>query len=193
VPVLLVEQDSEYLGGSTQALAPIRFEAGGRSHELSLDHGQHCLWTQYHDMRALLRRYHLFGNLISCDATQYVVDDGAEVRRLPPFDVSPLRPHPTLAHFLVHLFQATHATGLSPKDYARLLRAMPKLSTAFAFRPPTRFSSAKAWAPWLVRSPEAPSPLQRLARKGRATLSGWSDLVSTPSNGMPLATGRAVM
>lgn len=134
VPVLLLEAHSDFLGGRTQALSPMRFEVDGRSHELSLDHGQHCLWAQYHNMRALLERYGLLGNLVSCDATQYVVDDGASVRRLPPFDVNPLRPQPTLGHFFLHLFQATHSTDLGAKDYARLLRALPKLSTALAFQ-----------------------------------------------------------
>lgn len=133
VPVLLLEQHADFLGGRTQALSPMRFEVNGRSQELSLDHGQHCLWSQYHNMRALMARYELLSNLVSCEATQYVVDDGNEVQRLPPFDVNPLRPHPTLVHFLLHLFQATHSTNLGTKDYARLLRALPKLSTAFAF------------------------------------------------------------
>jgi isorenieratene synthase len=133
IPVVLLEADLRFFGGRTSAKASMRFELGGTPHELSVDHGQHCVWTQYHNMRSLLAHQGLLGHLVPCQGAQYVVDDGDRVHRLPMLDVNPLRPHPTLAHVLWHLFGATRWPTMGLLDYARLVRALPRLASVFAF------------------------------------------------------------
>ena len=56
VPVLLCEAHPDWLGGRTRARDPYTFTWNGERHTQSFDHGQHCIWTQYWNMRALLER-----------------------------------------------------------------------------------------------------------------------------------------
>lgn len=93
LPVLLCEAHPEFLGGRTRARAPYRFSMRGEVHSQSFDHGQHCMWTQYWNMRALLERLGIWDEHVRpCATTRYLFDDGEEVRRLAPFNVDPRDP-----------------------------------------------------------------------------------------------------
>lgn len=131
--VVLVESHPEFLGGRTRGRAPYRFAWNGVEHEHSFDHGQHCLWAQYWNMRALLARLGLDRNVRSCETTRYLVDDGELVHRLQPFDVDPARPPRSLLHFLMHLAEATRVPGWGTVDTARLAAALPRLAATWAF------------------------------------------------------------
>ncbi len=131
--VVLLEAHPEFLGGRTRGRRPYRFTWNGVEHEHSFDHGQHCLWAQYWNMRTLLARLGLDGNVRSCETTRYLVDDGALVHRLQPFDVDPARPPRSLLHFLMHLAAATRVPGWSTIDTAQLATALPRLAATWAF------------------------------------------------------------
>lgn len=131
--VVLVEAHPEFLGGRTRGRSPYRFAWNGVTHEHSFDHGQHCLWAQYWNMRALLARLGLDRNVRSCETTRYLVDDGTTVHRLQPFDVDPGRPPRSLIHFLAHLAKATRVPGWTAADTARLATALPRLAVAWSF------------------------------------------------------------
>ena len=135
IEVVLCEAHPEFLGGRTRARAPYRFAWRGEEHEHSFDHGQHCMWTQYWNMRALLQRLGIYDRYVrSCDTTRYIVDDGDSVHRLAPFDVDPARTHPTVVHFFLHLVEAMRLPGWTVADTAKLVVALPRLLTTWAFR-----------------------------------------------------------
>jgi choline dehydrogenase-like flavoprotein len=131
--VVLLESHPDFLGGRTRAREPYRFSWNGVEHVHSFDHGQHCMWAQYWNMRALLARLGLDRNVRSCETTRYLVDDGETVHRLQPFDVDPARPPRTLLHFLAHLAKATRVPGWSAGDSAQLVAALPRLAATWAF------------------------------------------------------------
>jgi isorenieratene synthase len=132
--VVLCEAHPAFLGGRTRARPPYYFRWQGRTHAQSFDHGQHCLWTQYWNMRALLNRLGISTrSLRSCDTTRYLYDDGRAVHRLEPFDVNPANPRPTLLHFLAHMRQATRVPGWTRSDTFRLATALPRLAAAWSF------------------------------------------------------------
>jgi isorenieratene synthase len=134
IPVTLCERHPRYLGGRTQQRDPYRFEHAGTEYEHSLDHGQHCMWFQYNNMRALMTRLGILETATrACEYTCYVVDDGEDVQRLTPFDVHPDRVPPTLAHFFVHLGDATRARGWGVADSVRFMRAVPRLLATYGF------------------------------------------------------------
>lgn len=140
--VILLESHPDFLGGRTRGREPYRFDWNGVSHEHSFDHGQHCMWTQYWNMRHLLGRLGLDRNVRHCETTRYLVDDGTDVHRLRPFDVDPTRPPKSLLHFLAHLASATRVPGWSAADTARLATALPRLAVAWAFDHATSY---EAW------------------------------------------------
>jgi uncharacterized protein with NAD-binding domain and iron-sulfur cluster len=134
--VVLCESHPAFLGGRTRAREPYRFRWKGRLYEQSFDHGQHCIWTQYWNMRGLLDRFGIFTrNVGPCDHARYLFDDGRAVQRLVPFNINPSEKHPTLLHFLVHLAQATRTPGWRRTDTVRLAAALPRLATAPRARP----------------------------------------------------------
>ncbi len=114
-------------------LAPIEFIDNGARHVFPLDHGQHCLWTQYHNMRWLLGEIGLISELVPTEGTQFIVDDGIRVTRTPRLDTDPRSPHPTFAHFFFHLLSSTGFLELSRRDRVKMIRLSPKLATAAAF------------------------------------------------------------
>ena len=134
LPVTLCEAHPRFLGGRTRQREPYSFSWNGERHVHTLDHGQHCMWFQYWNMRALLDRVGILATSARhCDTTCYVIDHGEVVHRTTPFDVNPDRVPPTLAHFLLHLGQATRPPGMRARDWIALLSAWPKLLSAFAF------------------------------------------------------------
>ncbi len=134
IEVVLCEAHPEFLGGRTRGRPPYRFVWRGEEHVHSFDHGQHCMWTQYWNMRALLQRLDIFDRSVRpCSTTRYLVDDGDLVHRLTPFDVDPSKAQPTLLHFLVHLTKAMRVPGWTVGDSARLVAALPRLLATSAF------------------------------------------------------------
>jgi len=132
--VLLCEAHPRFLGGRTRARAPYSFTWNGVEHTHSFDHGQHCMWTQYWNMRALLERLGIYATSVQpCETTRYVVDDGTTVHRLAPFDVDPGRPPASLLHFFAHMGSAMRVPGWSLGDSARLATALPRLIATWAF------------------------------------------------------------
>jgi isorenieratene synthase len=132
--VVLCESHPAFLGGRTRARNPYRFRWKGRLYEQSFDHGQHCIWTQYWNMRAMLARLGIFARGVGpCDQARYLFDDGLEVHRLAPFNINPSDKHPTLLHFLAHLVQATRVPGWRQADTLRLAAALPRLASAWSF------------------------------------------------------------
>jgi isorenieratene synthase len=132
--VTLCEAHPTFLGGRTRAREPYRFCWRGHEYEQSFDHGQHCMWTQYWNMRSLLVRLGLFDKAVRpCDAARYLFDDGEIVHRLAPLNVSPTDPHPTLVHFAAHIAQAMRVPGWTAADSLRLASALPKLASVFSF------------------------------------------------------------
>jgi isorenieratene synthase len=135
VPVTLVEAHPRFVGGRTRARAPYRFDFAGRTHEHSLDHGQHCMWFQYHNMRALLGRLGIWERSArECISTRYIIDDGDRVTRLPPFDVQPSHVAASRWRFLVDLARASGSLDLGAGDVGRLARALPRLLQIATFR-----------------------------------------------------------
>src|SRR5262249_49903371 len=131
----LCESHPEFLGGRTRARAPYRFTWRGREHGHSFDHGQHCLWTQYWNIRAVLGRLGIYARYVrACATTRHLVDDGTTVHRLRPFDVNPDNVPPSIWHFFVHLATAMRVPGWRAADSARLITALPKLLATSAFR-----------------------------------------------------------
>jgi len=132
--VVLCESHRDFLGGRTRARKPYRFRWKGEEHEQSFDHGQHCMWTQYWNMRSLLDRLGIFARAVRpCQTTRYLFDDGDAVRRLAPFNVNPNHPQPTMFHFLSHMARATRAPGWTHMDSLRLVAALPKLVATLSF------------------------------------------------------------
>jgi isorenieratene synthase len=132
--VVLCEAHPKFLGGRTRAREPYRFTWRGQEHEHSFDHGQHCMWAQYWNMRALLERLGIHATSVRpCSTTRYLVDDGDRVHRLTPFDVDPANPPATLLHFFAHLTSAMRVPGWRVADSARLAAALPKLFATWAF------------------------------------------------------------
>lgn len=132
--VVLCESHPTFLGGRTRAREPYRFRWNGRLFQQSFDHGQHCIWTQYWNMQALLDRLGIFKlGVRPCEHARYLFDDGGAVHRLLPFDINPTNKHPTLLHFLAHLAQATRVPGWKQADTLRLAAALPRLVTAWSF------------------------------------------------------------
>jgi isorenieratene synthase len=135
VPVTLAEAHSRFIGGRTRARAPYRFEFAGRTHEHSLDHGQHCMWFQYHNMRGLLRWLGIWeGAARECTSTRYIIDDGDRVTRLPPFDVQPSHVAANRWQFLADLARASGSFDLGARDLGRLAQALPRLLQIATFR-----------------------------------------------------------
>jgi isorenieratene synthase len=134
VDVLLCEAHPDFLGGRTRAREPYRFRWQGEEHTHSFDHGQHCMWSQYWNMRALLQRLGIFARHVQpCDSTRYLFDDGRDVHRLAPFNVDPADPQPTLLHFLAHMIGAMRAPGWRRADTLRLAMALPRLAATAGF------------------------------------------------------------
>lgn len=134
VDVLLCEAHPEFLGGRTRARRPYRFDWNGRTYTHSFDHGQHCMWSQYWNMKALLARVGVLAtNVRPCDTTRYLFDDGSTVHRLAPFDVHPARRPASLFHFFAHMTSAMRVPGWSVADTRRLLTALPRLAVAWGF------------------------------------------------------------
>jgi carotenoid phi-ring synthase / carotenoid chi-ring synthase len=132
--VVLCEQHPAFLGGRTRARKPYRFWCHGRPYTQSFDHGQHCMWTQYWNMRALLERLGIFSHAVRpCDSARYLFDDGAAVHRLAPLNIDPTNKHPTLLHFVGHMARATLVPGWTRADTLRLAAALPRLAAAWSF------------------------------------------------------------
>jgi isorenieratene synthase len=128
LPVTLCEAHPRFVGGRTRARDDYQFQWGGQTHRHSLDHGQHCMWFQYYNMRRLLQRLGLWQSGVrECVSTRYIVDEGDEIVRLPPFDVRPSNAAPSRLHFLRDLARATVASRPGARDVARLARALPRL------------------------------------------------------------------
>jgi isorenieratene synthase len=133
--VTVLEAHPRYLGGRTCERESYSFEHAGQLHTHSSDHGQHCLWHQYHNMRHLLRRLGIWDRwVVPGERAQYIVDDGATVHALQPFDVHPGRAQPSLLHFYWDLLRASRAPGWRTTDTIRLLRSLPRLGATLAFR-----------------------------------------------------------
>ena len=132
--VVLCELHPSFLGGRTRARKPYRFRCRGRTYTQSFDHGQHCMWTQYWNMRALLERLGIFSRAVRpCDSARYLFDDGAAVHRLGLLNINPDDKHPTLLHFLTHMARATRVPGWKQRDTLRLAAALPRLAAAWSF------------------------------------------------------------
>jgi isorenieratene synthase len=132
--VVLCEKHPHVLGGRTRARSPYRFRCHRRPFTQSFDHGQHCLWTQYWNLRALLERLGVFAGAVRpCDSARYLFDDGTMVHRLAPLNINPGDKHPTLLHFLAHMARATRVPGWGQGDTLRLAAALPRLAAAGAF------------------------------------------------------------
>jgi isorenieratene synthase len=135
VPVMLAEAHPRFMGGRTRARAPYRFDLAGTTHEHSLDHGQHCMWFQYYNMRALLRRLGIWDLAArECTSTRYIMDVGGRLTRLPPFDVQPSHVAANRWRFLVDLARASGSLDLGARDVGRLARALPRLLQIATFR-----------------------------------------------------------
>jgi isorenieratene synthase len=135
VEVTLCEAHPRYLGGRTRARDPYRFALAGRIHEQSLDHGQHCMWFQYYNMRRLLERLGIWSLAVrECTSTRYIVDKGDRVVRLPPFDVRPSNAVASRWRFLRDLARASGAERLGVRDLGRLAFALPRLLQISTFR-----------------------------------------------------------
>ncbi|MEJ7734306.1 MAG: FAD-dependent oxidoreductase [Polyangiaceae bacterium] len=117
VDVTVCERHPRYLGGRTRQRDGYQFELGGETFRHSLDHGQHCMWFQYHNMRALLRRLGILESAArACEYTCYVLDEGdmekavttgmlaascvLEDRGMPAIPVRSLRPKTRLQSLL---------------------------------------------------------------------------------------------
>jgi isorenieratene synthase len=134
LPVVLCEAHPSFLGGRTRAREPYRFRFRGEDHVQSFDHGQHCMWTQYWNMKALLARLGIFQRAVRpCATTRYLYDDGDTVHRLAPFNVDPEDEHPTFFHFAAHMARSMRMPGWSASDSLRLLGALPKLAAMTSF------------------------------------------------------------
>jgi isorenieratene synthase len=132
--VTLCESHPEFLGGRVRARKPYRFRWQGTEYTHSFDHGQHCMWGQYWNMRALLQRLGIYeSNVRPCDTTRYLFDDGATVHRLSPFNVDPGTPQPSLMHFFLHMMQSMRVPGWDTQHSLRLAAAVPKLMSTWAF------------------------------------------------------------
>src|SRR5215471_6180708 len=80
VDVTVCEAHPSFVGGRTRARSPYRFAWRGAVHEHSLDHGQHCMWFQYYNMRRLLERLGIWSWAVrECTSTRYIVDKGERV------------------------------------------------------------------------------------------------------------------
>ena len=134
LPVVLCESHPTFLGGRTRARRPSRFRHQGRAYTQSFDHGQHCMWTQYWNMRALLDRLGILAHAVRpCESARYLFDDGTLVHRLAPLNINPNDKHPTLLHFLAHMARATRVPGWKQADLLRLAAALPRLAAAWSF------------------------------------------------------------
>jgi hypothetical protein len=132
--VMLCESHPKFLGGRTRPREPYSFRWRNEGHTQSFDHGQHCMWTQYWNMRALLSRLGILRNAVRpCDTTRYLFDDGSAVHRLAPFNVNPADRHASLLHFMAHMARATRVPGWTLADSFRLARALPKFATLWSF------------------------------------------------------------
>jgi isorenieratene synthase len=138
VPVTVVEAHPAFFGGRTRSREGYRFAWNGVTHTQPLDHGQHCIWFQYYNMRRLLVRLGLWdSNVRECTTTQYIVDEGyesEEVMRLPPLDVQPSKIAKNRLQFLRSLARAAGAGIPSIGDIGRLARALPRLAQVATFR-----------------------------------------------------------
>ena len=131
VAVTVCEAHPRFIGGRTRARDSYQFDWAGAAHRHSLDHGQHCMWFQYYNMRHLLSRLGLWdGAARECTSTRYIVDEGERIVRLPPFDVRPWNVASTRLHLLRNLLRATVAERPGPRDLGRLARALPAAPAA---------------------------------------------------------------
>ncbi|HLK37310.1 MAG TPA: FAD-dependent oxidoreductase [Polyangiaceae bacterium] len=134
VDVVLCEAHPTFLGGRTRAREPYAFRWKGQLYTHSFDHGQHCMWAQYWNMRAMLDRLGILAHSVRpCETTGYLFDDGRTVHRLAPFDVNPSNLQPTLLHFLRHLMRAVRVPGWSPADSLKAAMALPRLAAMCSF------------------------------------------------------------
>jgi isorenieratene synthase len=135
VQVTLCEAHPEFVGGRTRARAPYRFTWDGVTHQHSLDHGQHCMWFQYYNMRVLLERTGIWERSSrECTSTRYIIDEGDRIVRLPPFDVRPSNVAVSRLHFLRDLARASGTGVPETRQLGKLARAVPRLLQVATFR-----------------------------------------------------------
>ena len=117
---LVLEADPEYCGGRFGGQPATEFSYAGRDWRFQGEHGIHGLWSQYHNLRALLEHHGVRPTLIPAQRQDWVYARGNSVRRAEIGRRLRTSFIPAPFHYLALLADPGFLAMLSPLDLLRI-------------------------------------------------------------------------
>ncbi len=136
LPVLLLEADSERVGGRLSGGTAVKVEHQGRGWSFPGEHGIHGVWGQYHNLRDVLARQHIDPGFVPARKEAWILrqlsgkvqwaEGGSALR-------SSWIPAPF--HYLALFARPRFLQMLTLRDLASMFRLLASLLLAVAFDP----------------------------------------------------------
>jgi hypothetical protein len=119
LPPLVLEADSRWAGGRLAGGDADTFTYGGRTWAFKPDHGVHAVWGSYHNLRAMLNRFHPV-MLNASPGEEWINRWGREVRHIEAGNAVRSRWLPAPFHYLQLLFHPHIWRNIIPLDFLSL-------------------------------------------------------------------------
>lgn len=122
-------------GGRVAGGPTVTIEHGGHPWAFPAEHGIHGLWGQYHNLRALLRRYGIASDLVPARREEWLHCEDGRVFRAEAGSMVRRSPIPAPFHYLGLLLRPGFLRMLTLYDIVGLPRVVGNLYLALAYDP----------------------------------------------------------
>ncbi len=132
-PLLL--EAAAHCGGRVAGADAVTLQHQEQSWTFVGEHGIHALWGQYHNLRALLRRYAIAQDMVAARHENWLHSVNGRVRRAEAGSAVRRSPVPAPFHYLALLVRPRFLSMLTWRDLVGLPRVVGSLFLALAYDP----------------------------------------------------------
>jgi isorenieratene synthase len=132
---LLLEANSDWIGGRLRDGPAVEIEHGGRSWRFGGEHGVHGIWSAYFNLKAVLARHAIMPALQPSREETWIFGRGAKIRSAPIGSAIRKSPIPAPFHYLYCFLRPRFLNILTVRDLASLFRVVGGLFGALAIDP----------------------------------------------------------
>lgn len=132
---LVLEATTDELGGRYAGRGQVQFHHAGAEWVFPVDHGVHGWWSQYHNLRALLRRFRIAPPLVPAGRQEWVYAKPGSLHRLEVGRRLVTSPLPAPFHYLSLVLTPAFLRMLGPLELLAVPWVGTTLVTMLAFDP----------------------------------------------------------
>jgi len=135
LPPLVLEADPHFAGGRVAGGPVVEFEHHNEIWQFRGEHGIHGFWSQYHNLRALLRRHNILPRFNSAIEEEWILAQGGDVRRAAAGSAIRKSLFPAPFHYAMMFLRPRFWTMLGLRDWLSIPLVIGRLFGALSIDP----------------------------------------------------------